>query len=158
MVKVCYHPDDATLNGVAIYIDNNTLRPVRAMLAWDKSFAAAHAADERAARNGGPSEFSKQYPLEEPTNPELGGWNGVFPSLTLCVGVAVSKLCDNDCLVRSGGAFIWTERTMAKSGRDREKQMRFLFQMMHLFYSLLMGGDAIIDGVPFQQCLGPLSE
>ena len=27
----------------------------------------------------------------------------------------------------------------------------------HLFYSLLMGGDAIIDGVPFQQYLGPLS-
>ena len=47
---------------------------------------------------------------------------------------------------------------MAKLGHDREKQMRFLFQMMHLFYSLLMGGDAIIDGVPFQQYLGPLNE
>ena len=27
------HPDDAALNGVAIYINTNTLRPVRAMLA-----------------------------------------------------------------------------------------------------------------------------
>ena len=112
------HPNNATLNGVGIYIDENTLRPVRAMLAWDKTFADAHAADKRAAGNGGPSEFSKRYPRKEPSNSELGGWNGVFPSLTLCVGVAVSKLGNSDCLVQPDGAFAWTERTMAKLGHE----------------------------------------
>ena len=28
--------------------------------------------------------------------------------------------------------------------------------MMQFFYTLMMGGDAIIDGVPLQQYLGPL--
>ena len=81
----------------------------------------------------------------------------MFPCLTLCIGIGVNKLGNNDCLVHPDGLFVWTERTMTKLGNDREKQTRFLFQMIHLFYSLLMGGEAIIDGVPFQQYLGPLS-
>ena len=40
------HPDDAVLNGVAIYIDNNTLRPVHSSLAWDKTFSETYAVGE----------------------------------------------------------------------------------------------------------------
>ena len=153
------HPDDAALNGVAIYIDNNTLRPVRSSLAWDKTFAECYSADERNAKNSGATgatAFSKRYPFAVPANPELGGWDGTFPSLNLCIGVGISKLTNNDCLFQPGGAFVWTERTNCKLGEDREKRSRFAFQMMEFFYSLLMGGDAIINSVPFQQYLGPL--
>ena len=96
--------------------------------------------DKKNAKDRGTSEFSRQYPLEEPSNPELGGWDRLFPYLTLCIGIGVSKLGDNDCLVRPDGVFVWTERTMTKLGNDREKQTRFLFQMIHLFYSLLLNG------------------
>ena len=34
--------------------------------------------------------------------------------------------------------------------------MRFLLQMMQLFYALMMGKDAMIDRIPFQQHLGPV--
>ena len=56
---------------------------------------------------------------------------------------------------------VWSERTLEKLGGDggelRAKQLRFALQMMQFFYSLMMGGDAIADGVPLQQYLGPLS-
>jgi hypothetical protein len=41
-------------------------------------------------------------------------------------------------------------------GDDKEKRMRFLLQMMQLNYTLMMGKDAMIDGIPFQQHLGQL--
>ena len=47
-------------------------------------------------------------------------------------------------------------RTLAKLGMDRDKRMRFLLQMMQLFYSPMMGKGAIVDGLPFQQHLGPV--
>ena len=37
----------------------------------------------------------------------------------------------------------------------KEKQTRLALQMVQLMYSLMMGKDAIIDGVPLQY-LGPL--
>ena len=45
---------------------------------------------------------------------------------------------------------------MNKLGEDREKRLRFALQMIEFFYTLLMGSDAIINSVPFQQYLGPL--
>ena len=45
---------------------------------------------------------------------------------------------------------------LAKLGMDLGKRMRFLLQMMQLFYSLMMGKAAIVDGLPFQQHLGPV--
>ena len=72
------HSDDATLNGVTIYINTNTLRPVRVMLAWDKSFLDSHTADERNAKNAGATAFSKRYPFTAPSNPELGGWDVIL--------------------------------------------------------------------------------
>jgi hypothetical protein len=50
--------------------------------------------------------------------------------------------------------FVWTDRTRAKLGDDVDKQMRFLLQMLQLFYTLMIGKDAAIDGTPFQQYLG----
>ena len=57
------HPDDTTLYGIGIYDNDHSLRMVRSILMWDKLFASAHAADEKAAKNGDPSRFSKRYPL-----------------------------------------------------------------------------------------------
>ena len=34
--------------------------------------------------------------------------------------------------------------------------MRFLLEMLQLFYALMIGKDAAIDGTPFQQYLGPV--
>ena len=48
------------------------------------------------------------------------------------------------------------DRTRAKLGDDKEKRMRFLLQMLQLFYALMIGKDAAIDGTPFQQHLGPV--
>merc|ERR1740139_190236 len=55
------------------------------------------------------------------------------------------------------GVLVWTMRTLTKIKGEREKRRQFLLQMMQLFYSLLMGSNAIIDGVPSQQYLGPLN-
>ena len=54
--------------------------------------------------------------------------------------------------------FVWNEQRCItnKLGDERDKRMRFAFQMIEFFYTLLMGGDAIINSVPFQQYLGPL--
>ena len=57
---------------------------------------------------------------------------------------------------RPDWVFMWTERTMNKLGEGRDKRMRFIFQMIEFFYQLLMDGDAVVSGVPFQQYLGPL--
>ena len=81
---------------------------------------------------------------------------GLPLSLTLCIGVGVSKLGDNSCLLQPDRVFIWTKRTTNKLGEGRDKRIRFIFQMIELFYLLLMGGDAVVSRVPFQQYLGPL--
>ena len=72
------------------------------------------------------------------------------------MGIGVRTGASRDCLLSSDGVFVWTVRTLMKLGSDRDKRMRFLLQMMQLFYSLMMGKDAIVDGVPFQQLLGPV--
>ena len=75
----------------------------------------------------------------------------------MCVGVGIKRDIDNDCLLRSGGVFVWTVRTLTKLGGNKDNRMRFLLQMMRFFYEL-MGGDAIVESVPFQQFLGPLGK
>ena len=54
-----------------------------------------------------------------------------------------------DCLLRPDGTFVWSDRTRTKLGNDKEKLMRFLLQMLQLFYALMMGKDAMIDGTAF---------
>ena len=147
-------PDDASLEGVGIYIDRDRCKPVRAVMAWGRSFKDAHSDDEKKSKAPS-SEFAKRYPFAPPRRPELGGWSGIFKGLTLCVGIGVRAGASRDCLLSSDGVFVWTVRTLTKLGPDRDKRMRFLLQMMQLFYSLMMGKDAIVDGVPFQQLLGP---
>ena len=61
------HPDDEKLYRVGVCMDSLTLRPVRAMLAWDKPFSQTHATDEMSAKNASAvSVFSKCYPHKEP--------------------------------------------------------------------------------------------
>lgn len=83
----------------------------------------------------------------------------MLDNLTLCIGIGVSRNASNDYLLLLGRAFIWTELTMTKWGEDRKKRPRFLMQMVHLFYVLLMvmGNTVIVGGVPFVQYLGPLN-
>jgi hypothetical protein len=126
------------------------------MLSWDKSFALTHKDMERKSKQPGKTKLTKYYPYSEPSNPELGGWHGRFDSLELCIALAIDKAADNSCLLRRDGAFVWSERTLAKVGEDEEKRLRFILQMMQFFYSLMMGQDAIYDGIPFRQYLGPL--
>ena len=58
--------------------------------------------------------------------------------------------------------FVWSERTLAKLGGGggdvRAKKLRLALQMMQFLYTLMMGSDAIVDGVPFAQCLGPMKQ
>ena len=148
-------PCDASLGGVGIYIDRQRCKPVRAVMAWGRTFKDVHSNDEKKSKKPS-SEFSRRFPFAPPPRPELGGWSGTFESLTLCVGIGFRSGTSRDCLLASDGAFVWTVRTLMKLGPDRDKRMRFLLQMMQLFYSLMMGKDAIVDGVPFQQHLGPV--
>ena len=62
------HPGDAGLNGIGIYFDNEMLRPVRALMTWDKSFVDAISVDEKNSKNAGTSNFRKRYPYHEPLN------------------------------------------------------------------------------------------
>ena len=132
------------------------LRPVRALRTWDICFVDAIDIDEKKSKNADASNFSKRYPYHEPMNPSLGGFDGTFESLVFCIGVGIKKEADHDCLLRCGGAFVWTIRTLEKLGTCRGKRMRFLLQMMEFFYSISMGRDAIWDAVPFSQYLGVL--
>ena len=50
-------------------------------------------------------------------------------------------------------SYIWVDQTMNKLGEGRDKQMRFMFQMIELFYMPLMGGNAIIDNIHFKRYL-----
>ena len=108
------------------------------------------------ANSSGTSHFSKRYPFQQPSNQELGGWDGTFPNLKMCIGIGIEKATEKDCLLRQDGVSVWSERTMAKLGGNKEQWMCFLLQMMQFFYTLMMGDNAIINGVPFQQYLGPL--
>ena len=75
--------------------------------------------------------------------PEEGGYCCIF--------------ADNDCLV-CNGLFVWTDRTMMKLGEStegnniKEKQTRLALYK----WSSSRGKNAIIDGVPFKQYLGPM--
>ena len=86
--------------------------------------------------------------------PEEGGYCGI---LNLCIGIGIDPTARRD-----NGLFVWTDRTVMKLGEStegnniKEKQTRLALQMVQLMYSLMMGKDAIIDGVPFKQYLGPL--
>ena len=88
---------------------------------------------------------------------------GTYQNLVLCIGVGIKRDGNNGCLTRKeDGVFVWTDRTLAKLGGSSPddttgKQIRFALQMMQFMYTLMMGTDAIKDGVPFQQYLGPLS-
>jgi hypothetical protein len=149
------HPNDAPLEGVGVYIDSQRCKPVRSVLAHGRSFQKIHSDDEKSSKKPS-SRFTKRYPFRPPLHPELGGWNGTFASLTLCIGIGIKSGGNNDCLLRPDGAFVWSDRTCVKLGNDKEKRMRFLLQMLQLFYALMIGRDAAIDGTPFQQYLGPV--
>jgi hypothetical protein len=69
-------------------------------------------------------------------------------------GNTYARRQQHDCLLRPDCVFVWTDRTRAKLGDDVDKRMRFLLQMLQLFYTLMIGKDAAIDGTPFQQYLG----
>ena len=81
-------------------------------------------------------------------------------NLVLCIGVRIKRDASNECLLRPNGVFVWSERTLAKlgggGGELRAKQLRLVLQMMQFMYTLMMGANAIVDGVLFQQYLGPL--
>ena len=76
------------------------------------------------------------HPFRPPLHPELGGWDGTFASLTLCIGIGINRSANNDCLLRPEGAFVWSDRTRTKLGDDKEKRMRYLLQILQLLYTL----------------------
>ena len=73
--------------------------------------------------------------------------------MTLCIGIGISRGANNDCLLRLDGVFVQSVRTRTKLDDDKEKRMRFLLQMLQLFYTLMMDKEATIYGIPFQQHL-----
>ena len=158
------HPDDKSLEGVGIYLDSQRMKFKHSILACGKSFKDVCTEDEKRSKQSNPStELSRQYPFNKPSNAELGGWTSTYRNLVLCIGVGIKRDGNNDCLTRKeDGVFVWTDRTLAKLGGSSPddttgKQIRFALQMMQFMYTLMMGTDAIKDGVPFQQYLGPLS-
>ena len=102
-------PEDADLHGVCIYMDTNKLRSIHSMLAWDKTFAGTHAANKSKSKTSCTSNFIKRYPFQEPPSPELGGWDGTFPCLELCIGIGINKAENKDYLLQERGAFIWSD-------------------------------------------------
>ena len=62
----------------------------------------------------------------EPANPSLGGYDGTFEKLVLCIGVGIKKEAIHDCLLRCGDTFVWTRRTLEKLWICRGKRMHFL--------------------------------
>ena len=134
--------------------------PVCALMVWDKFFVDTIGVNKKNSKNAGTSNFSKRYPYHKPINPSLRGYKVMFESLVFCIGIGMKKEVSHECLLRCGGAFVWTIcvqiQTLQKLGACREKQMRFLLQIMEFFYSILMGRDAIWDTSRFNQYFGPL--
>ena len=129
------------------------LQPLRSLLAYYVLFVESYAADERNAKNTGPSSFSRHCPFREPHNPMMGSREGTFANLVLCIWVGIQRDASHDCPLQEDSTFVWTERTMAKLGDSKEKRLCFTLQMAEFFFILLIGGDAVIYAVPFQQCL-----
>jgi len=75
--------------------------------------------DEKKSKNADAPNFSERSPYHQPMNPSLGGYDGTFESLTFCIGVGMKTEADHDCLLRCGGAFVWTVRTLEKLGPCR---------------------------------------
>ena len=157
------HPEDKLLEGVGIYMDTQKMKFKQAALAYGKSFQEIYNEDEeRSKQSNLSSELSKQYPFNKPSNAELGGWTGTHKNLELCIGLGIKRDGNNSCLTRKeGGAFVWTDRTLIKLGGISQddtlgKQIRFVLQMTKFMYTLMMGSDAIDDGIPFRQYLGPI--
>ena len=66
----------------------------------------------------------------------------------------VTPCCPNpdlgpDCLLCLNGTFLWSDQTRTKLGDDTKKVIRFLLQMLQLFYALMMSKDAMIGGITF---------
>ena len=148
------HPDDKSLEGVGIYMDNQKMKFKQAALACGKSFQDIYSKDKKRSKQSNPSfKLSKQYPFNKPSNAEHGGWTGTHKNLELCIGVGIKRDGNNRCPTRKeGGVFVWTDRTLIKLGGVSQddtsgKQIQFVLQM-----TKLMG-----DGVPSKQYLGPLS-
>ena len=160
------HNSDDKLQGVALYTDKTRCQFKHSTLAFGggKSFEQRYEDDGKNSRNpNSTSNLSKLYPSTKPIMPEEGGYCGIFDDLILCIGIGINPAANNDCLTRrDNGLFVWTDRTMIKLGEStegnniKEKQMRLALQIVQLMYSLMMGKDAIIDGVPLKQYLGPL--
>ena len=158
------HNSDDKLQGVALYTDKTRCQFKHSTLAFGggKSFEQRYEDDGKNSRNpNSTSNLSKLYPSTKPIMPEEGGYCGIFDDLNLCIGI--DPTANNDCLTRrDNGLFVWTDRTMIKLGEStegnniKEKQMRLALQIVQLMYSLMMGNDAIIDGIPLKQYLGPL--
>ena len=95
------HLNDAALNGVVIYIDDDTLRPARSILAWDKSFLDSYAAAERNVKNFGATCHGVQQtlPVSGAVQSRAGwlGWSILF--LDAVHQDWVSKLSNIDCLL-----------------------------------------------------------
>ena len=81
-------------------------------------------------------------------NSSLRGYNRTFESLVFCISIEIKKQTNLDCLLRCGGAFVRTMRTLEKLDACREEQMRFLLHMVVFFCSILIERNAIWDAVP----------
>ena len=131
----------------------------------DKSFEQRWKEDLRNAKAKTPSSaFAQLYPSKKPTNAEKGGWDGVFASdLRMHIGLGIDTAGgENACLIRrEDGIFVWSERTMRKleesnsPGTLETKQIKLICGTFELAYRLMMGKDAIDNGVPFRHFLGP---
>ena len=124
---------------------------VHSFLVSGKSFDQTYKDIEKRANNG--SMLSKRYPFKKPSSPQLKGQDGIITKLVLCIGVGIKQNASNDCRLRPDGVLVWSERTLVKlDGSGGELQ--FALQLMQFLYSMMMGGDDIAYGVPFQHYLG----
>ena len=83
----------------------------------------------------------------------MGGFNEMFGSFVFCVGVEIKKEANHGCLLGCSVAFVRTMRTLERRGVCRGKRVRFLLQMMQLFFFILIGRDATWEVVSFSQYL-----
>ena len=161
--KILGDNDLEAMRGLALYYNLDQASFCQAMgVGTGKTFISQYKLDRNASKTSATRFAAAFFPESIPSNPEKGGWNGLFGDLTLHLGIGIDTTT-NDCLTRTDGSgiFVWDERTLKKledmnmSGASlKDKQTLFIVHMMKLTYELMMDERYSMRGIAFQLFIG----
>ena len=98
------HTNDASFEGVSVYINGQQCKHVCSALVWEGSIQKMHNDEEKSSKKKS-LEVSKRYLFGPLLYLELGGWARAFASLTLCIGISIKSGTNNNCLLCPDGVF-----------------------------------------------------